>query len=59
MGSYHAHPQKMNCGPTLRPSRDVIQLLLPEPVLEFTHRGIYPSARLPTSHMPSHLGTYY
>uniref|UniRef100_A0A8C8X8D1 ETS transcription factor ERG n=1 Tax=Panthera leo TaxID=9689 RepID=A0A8C8X8D1_PANLE len=45
MGSYHAHPQKMNfvAPPPSRPTRDLVQFLRrPKPLLEFANRRYIP-----------------
>ncbi|XDB47145.1 PREDICTED: transcriptional regulator ERG isoform X5 [Capra hircus] len=62
MGSYHAHPQKMNFVAPHPPALPVTSssfFAAPNPYWNSPTGGIYPSARLPASHMPSHLGTYY
>uniref|UniRef100_A0A2K5P7E3 ETS transcription factor ERG n=2 Tax=Cercopithecinae TaxID=9528 RepID=A0A2K5P7E3_CERAT len=62
MGSYHAHPQKMNFVAPHPPALPVTSssfFAAPNPYWNSPTGGIYPNTRLPTSHMPSHLGTYY
>ncbi|KAB0363737.1 hypothetical protein FD754_007893 [Muntiacus muntjak] len=62
MGSYHAHPQKMNFVAPHPPALPVTSssfFAAPNPYWNSPTGGIYPSTRLPASHMPSHLGTYY
>ena len=62
MGSYHAHPQKMNFVAPHPPALPVTSssfFAAPNPYWNSPTGGIYPSDRLPASHMPSHLGTYY
>ncbi|EPY74261.1 transcriptional regulator ERG [Camelus ferus] len=62
MGSYHAHPQKMNFVAPHPPALPVTSssfFAAPNPYWNSPTGGIYPNARLPASHMPSHLGTYY
>ncbi|XP_039713289.1 transcriptional regulator ERG isoform X5 [Pteropus medius] len=62
MGSYHAHPQKMNFVAPHPPALPVTSssfFAAPNPYWNSPTGGIYPNTRLPASHMPSHLGTYY
>ncbi|NP_001289112.1 transcriptional regulator ERG isoform X6 [Mus musculus] len=62
MGSYHAHPQKMNFVSPHPPALPVTSssfFASPNPYWNSPTGGIYPNTRLPASHMPSHLGTYY
>ncbi|XP_031220375.1 transcriptional regulator ERG isoform X6 [Mastomys coucha] len=62
MGSYHAHPQKMNFVAPHPPALPVTSssfFATPNPYWNSPTGGIYPNTRLPASHMPSHLGTYY
>ncbi|XP_020924131.1 transcriptional regulator ERG isoform X6 [Phacochoerus africanus] len=62
MGSYHAHPQKMNFvgpHPPALPVTSSSFFAAPNPYWNSPTGGIYPNTRLPASHMPSHLGTYY
>uniref|UniRef100_A0A5F8GMV3 ETS transcription factor ERG n=1 Tax=Monodelphis domestica TaxID=13616 RepID=A0A5F8GMV3_MONDO len=62
MGSYHAHPQKMNFVAPHPPSLPVTSssfFSAPNPYWNSSTGSIYPNTRLPASHMPSHLGTYY
>ncbi|CAO2632482.1 Transcriptional regulator ERG [Lemmus lemmus] len=62
MGSYHAHPQKMNFVAPHPPTLPVTSssfFAAPNPYWNSPTGGIYPNTRLPASHMPSHLGTYY
>ncbi|XP_044892542.1 transcriptional regulator ERG isoform X5 [Felis catus] len=62
MGSYHAHPQKMNFVAPHPPALPVTSssfFAAPNPYWNSPTGGIYPNTRLPGSHMPSHLGTYY
>lgn len=62
MGSYHAHPQKMNFVAPHPPALPVTSssfFAAPSPYWNSPTGGIYPNTRLPASHMPSHLGTYY
>ncbi|XP_021111906.1 transcriptional regulator ERG isoform X5 [Heterocephalus glaber] len=62
MGSYHAHPQKMNFVASHPPALPVTSssfFAAPNPYWNSPTAGIYPNTRLPAGHMPSHLGTYY
>ncbi|TKC42862.1 hypothetical protein EI555_021380 [Monodon monoceros] len=62
MGSYHTHPQKMNFVAPHPPALPVTSssfFAAPNPYWNSPTGGIYPNTRLPASHMPSHLGTYY
>ncbi|XP_045441197.1 transcriptional regulator ERG isoform X6 [Pipistrellus kuhlii] len=62
MGSYHAHPQKMNFVAPHPPALPVTSssfFAAPNPYWNSPTGGIYPNTRLPAGHMPSHLGTYY
>uniref|UniRef100_A0A8C6ZNS1 ETS transcription factor ERG n=1 Tax=Nothoprocta perdicaria TaxID=30464 RepID=A0A8C6ZNS1_NOTPE len=62
MGSYHAHPQKMNFVAPHPPALPVTSssfFAAPNPYWNSPTGGIYPNTRLPAAHMPSHLGTYY
>ncbi|ETE64796.1 Transcriptional regulator Erg, partial [Ophiophagus hannah] len=62
MSSYHAHPQKMNFVAPHAPALPVTSSNFfagPSPYWNSPTGSIYPNTRLPTSHMPSHLGTYY
>lgn len=62
MGSYHAHPQKMNFVAPHPPALPVTSssfFATPNPYWNSPTGGIYPNTRLPAGHMPSHLGTYY
>lgn len=62
MGSYHTHPQKMNFVAPHPPALPVTSssfFATPNPYWNSPTGGIYPNTRLPASHMPSHLGTYY
>ncbi|XP_063080589.1 transcriptional regulator ERG isoform X4 [Cavia porcellus] len=62
MGSYHTHPQKMNFVAPHPPALPVTSssfFAAPNPYWNSPTAGIYPNTRLPASHMPSHLGTYY
>ncbi|XP_058041753.1 transcriptional regulator ERG isoform X2 [Ahaetulla prasina] len=62
MSSYHAHPQKMNFVAPHAPALPVTSSNFfagPSPYWNSPTGSIYPNTRLPTTHMPSHLGTYY
>ncbi|XP_039770585.1 transcriptional regulator ERG isoform X4 [Ornithorhynchus anatinus] len=62
VGSYHAHPQKMNFVPPHPPALPVTSssfFAAPNPYWNSPTGSIYPNTRLPASHMPSHLGSYY
>ncbi|XP_035873332.1 transcriptional regulator ERG isoform X4 [Phyllostomus discolor] len=62
MGSYHAHPQKMNFVAPHPPALPVTSssfFAAPNPYWNSPTGGLYPNTRLPAGHMPSHLGTYY
>ncbi|XP_043927388.1 transcriptional regulator ERG isoform X3 [Protopterus annectens] len=62
MSSYHAHSQKMNfvsSHPTPLPVSSSSFFVPPSPYWNAPTGAIYPNTRLPASHMPSHLGTYY
>ncbi|XP_023695987.1 transcriptional regulator ERG isoform X2 [Paramormyrops kingsleyae] len=63
MGSYHTHQQKMNFvaapHPQALPVTSSGFFATPNPYWNSPTGGIYPNARHPASHMPSHLGTYY
>ncbi|XP_060090241.1 transcriptional regulator ERG isoform X5 [Heteronotia binoei] len=62
MSSYHAHPQKMNF---VAPHASALPVTSsnffagPTPYWNSPTGSIYPNSRLPATHMPSHLGTYY
>ncbi|XP_066455063.1 transcriptional regulator ERG isoform X6 [Eleutherodactylus coqui] len=62
MGSYHAHPQKMNFvaphPPTLPVSSSSF-FAAPNPYWNSPPGSIYANSRLPASHMASHLANYY
>nr|XP_016847954.1 PREDICTED: transcriptional regulator ERG isoform X2 [Anolis carolinensis] len=62
MSSYHTHPQKMNFVTPHAPALPVTSSNFfagPTPYWNSPTGSIYPNTRLPTTHMPSHLGTYY
>ncbi|KAG8518561.1 Transcriptional regulator ERG [Galemys pyrenaicus] len=62
VGSYHAHPQKMNFVAPHPPALPVTSssfFAAPNPYWNSPTGGIYPNTRLPAGHMPSHLGSYY
>uniref|UniRef100_A0A8C9RU88 ETS transcription factor ERG n=1 Tax=Scleropages formosus TaxID=113540 RepID=A0A8C9RU88_SCLFO len=62
VSSYHAHQQKMNFvapHPQTLPVTSSGFFAAPSPYWNSPTGGIYPNARHPASHMPSHLGTYY
>ncbi|XP_075856330.1 transcriptional regulator ERG isoform X3 [Microcebus murinus] len=62
MGSYHAHPQKMNFVAPHPPALPVTSssfFAAANPYWNSPTGGIYPNTRLPAGHMPSHLGSYY
>ncbi|KAE8621450.1 hypothetical protein XENTR_v10004836 [Xenopus tropicalis] len=62
MSSYHAHPQKMNFVAPHPPALPVTSssfFAAPNAYWNSPTGSIYPNTRLPASHMPSHLGTYY
>ncbi|KAJ8267142.1 hypothetical protein GJAV_G00138970 [Gymnothorax javanicus] len=62
MSSYHAHQQKMNFvapHPQALPVTSSSFFASPNPYWNSPTGGIYPNARHPAAHMPSHLGTYY
>uniref|UniRef100_A0A7M4FE34 ETS transcription factor ERG n=1 Tax=Crocodylus porosus TaxID=8502 RepID=A0A7M4FE34_CROPO len=62
MSSYHAHPQKMNFVAPHPPALPVTSSSFfpaPNPYWNSPTGSIYPNTRLPATHMPSHLGTYY
>uniref|UniRef100_K7FMU5 ETS transcription factor ERG n=1 Tax=Pelodiscus sinensis TaxID=13735 RepID=K7FMU5_PELSI len=62
MSPYHAHPQKMNfvaAHPPALPVTSSSFFAAPTTYWNSPTGGIYPNTRLPATHMPSHLGTYY
>ncbi|XP_040194910.1 transcriptional regulator ERG isoform X5 [Rana temporaria] len=62
MSSYHTHPQKMNFVAPHPPALPVTSssfFAAPNPYWNSPTGSIYPSSRLPASHMSSHLGSYY
>ncbi|XP_038657430.1 transcriptional regulator ERG isoform X4 [Scyliorhinus canicula] len=62
MSSYHAHQQKVNFVTPHPPALPVTTssfFAAPGPYWNSPSGGIYPNARHPATHMPSHLGTYY
>uniref|UniRef100_UPI00398F09A2 transcriptional regulator ERG isoform X3 n=1 Tax=Pristiophorus japonicus TaxID=55135 RepID=UPI00398F09A2 len=62
MSSYHAHQQKMNFVAPHPPALPVTSssfFAAPSPYWNSPTGSIYPNARHPATHMPSHLGTYY
>ncbi|KAI1893526.1 hypothetical protein AGOR_G00124620 [Albula goreensis] len=62
MSSYHPHQQKMNFMSPHPPALPVTSsnfFAAPNPYWNSPSAGMYPNARLPAAHMPSHLGTYY
>ncbi|EMP31438.1 Transcriptional regulator ERG [Chelonia mydas] len=62
MSPYHAHPQKMNFVAPHPPALPVTSssfFAAPSTYWNSPTGSIYPNTRLPATHMPSHLGTYY
>uniref|UniRef100_A0A8C0H763 ETS transcription factor ERG n=1 Tax=Chelonoidis abingdonii TaxID=106734 RepID=A0A8C0H763_CHEAB len=62
MSPYHAHPQKMNFVAPHPPALPVTSssfFAAPTTYWNSPTGSIYPNTRLPATHMPSHLGTYY
>ncbi|XP_061073102.1 transcriptional regulator Erg-like isoform X3 [Conger conger] len=62
MTSYHPHQQKINFVSPHPPALPVTSssfFAAPNPYWNSPTGGIYPNARHPATHMPSHLGTYY
>ncbi|XP_040279027.1 transcriptional regulator ERG isoform X4 [Bufo gargarizans] len=62
MGSYHAHPQKMNFVAPHPPTLPVTSssfFAAPNPYWNSPPGSIYANSRLPASHMASHLANYY
>ncbi|XP_077135047.1 transcriptional regulator ERG isoform X5 [Ranitomeya variabilis] len=62
MGTYHAHPQKMNFVAPHPPTLPVTSssfFAAPNPYWNSPPGSIYANSRLPASHMASHLANYY
>ncbi|XP_064158241.1 transcriptional regulator Erg-like isoform X2 [Anguilla rostrata] len=59
MSSYHPHQQKINFVTPHPPVTSSSFFAAPNPYWSSPSGGIYPNARHPATHMPSHLGTYY
>ncbi|KAJ8403810.1 hypothetical protein AAFF_G00346780 [Aldrovandia affinis] len=62
MSSYHPHPQKINFvtpHPQALPVTSSGFFAAPNPYWNSPAGGIYPNARHPATHMPSHLSSYY